>query len=202
MAQGGFAPLYSLSGGLLDKTFSECYSAVFERVCVFLGNGWRIDRRTEDKYRLILINPDYRHYSISARLENGRIILLGSVNQCRRSNTYSRCTVSPHRGAPEIARDIERKLLSDARSQIAIFEADSAGAANQREDRRNLLHLLGRLTSVYEYDRGTNVLCSITTKYGIKGDVTDRYGGYQLNLNQLSKDQLIKVVGILSTLER
>lgn len=186
----------------MDNTFSERYSAVFERVCVFLGNGWRIDRRIEDKYRIILINPDYRPFSISARLENGRIILLGSVKQCYRSNTYSRCTVSPHRSAPGIARDIEDKLLSDARNQIAIFKADSAGAANQREERRNLLHLLGLLTSVYQYDRGTNLLCTITTQDGIKGDVTDRNGSYQLNLNQLSTDQLIKVVGLLSSLER
>lgn len=186
----------------MDKTFNERYTAVFERVCVFLGNGWRIDRRIEDGYRLTLINPDYRHYSITARLEKGRIILSGSVNKYRHSNSYSRCTVSPTRGAAEIAGDIRRKVLQNARHQIAIFEADCAGEQQQREDRRNLMHMLGRLTDVYEYDRSTNVLCSITTSHGIKGDVTDRYGGYQLNLSQLSKDQLIKVVALISTLER
>ncbi|CAH0297146.1 hypothetical protein SRABI13_04257 [Erwinia aphidicola] len=72
----------------------------------------------------------------------------------------------------------------------------------QREDRKNLIHLLGRILDVYEYDRGTNVLCGITSAHGIRGDVTDRYGGYQLNLTDLSKDQLIKVVGLISNLER
>lgn len=186
----------------MSNTFTERYAHFFEQVCPLLGTGWRIDYRQNDIYRMILMNPDYRNYTISVRYEKERFCLMGSVSKCRRNDTYSACTVSTMRNAASVAGDIRRKILTEARSIISIYEADRAGAEMQREDRKNLIHLLGRIMDVYEYDRGTNVLCGITSAHGIRGDVTDRYGGYQLNLTDLSKDQLIKVVGLISNLER
>nr|HBY1206004.1 hypothetical protein [Klebsiella pneumoniae] len=60
----------------MEKTFFARYEAVFNRVCAFLGDGWKIDRRTEDAYRINLVNPALRHYSIGARLEKDRIHLI------------------------------------------------------------------------------------------------------------------------------
>lgn len=189
----------------MEKPFFACYEAVFNRVCTFLGDGWKIDRRTEDAYRINLVNPAFRHYSILARLEKDRIHLTGGVRSrsARSSGGYSACTVSPMRDPWGIAQDIRRKILHDAEKQIAYFEADRAGAQKVQDDRRILINLVGQLVEVQNYGGYYDVLCHIKTPGGISGDVCEMYGkAYQLKLGDLSKDQLIKVIGFLSTLER
>lgn len=49
----------------------------------------------------------------------------------------------------------------------------------------------------------TMMCCAISKPPKITGDVCEMYGeAYRLKLSDLSKDQLIKVIGFLSTLER
>lgn len=189
----------------MEKTFFSRYEAVFNRVCTFLGDGWKIDRRTEDAYRINLVNPAFRHYSIFARIEKDRIHLTGGVRSrsARSSGGYSACTVSPMRDPWGIAQDIRRKILPDAEKQIAYFEADRAGAQKIQDDRRILINLVGQLVEVQNYGGYYDVLCHIKTPGGISGDVCEMYGkAYRLKLGDLSKDQLIKVIGFLSTLGR
>ncbi len=102
-----------------------------------------------------------------------------------------------------IAQDIRRKILPDAEKQIAYFEADRAGAQKIQDDRRILINLVGQLVEVQNYGGYYDVLCHIKTPGGISGDVCEMYGkAYRLKLDDLSKDQLIKVIGFLSTLGR
>jgi len=186
----------------MENTFRARYETIFSRVCAILGDNWRIDRRLQEQHRISLINPGYRNYSISARLEKDRIHLVGGVRNFHRSNTYSSCTVSPRREAWAIAQDIKRKILVDAATQIATFEADRSGAARLEEDNRILVNLLKKMASVTEYHNIYDVLCRVRTAQGICGDVKlPLSNGYRLNLDGLSKDQLIKVIGFLSTLD-
>ena len=185
------------------NTFLVRYEAVFNRVCAFLGDGWRIDRRREDSYRIYLVNPEYRNYSISARLEKDRIHLLGSVQRSRRSNSYASCTVSPMREAWGIAQDIKRKILLNARENIADHEADRAEEQRIQDERRILVNLLSRLVGVQQYSGYYGGLCHISTVAGLSGKVDEIYGkAYRFEIDGLSKDQLIKLAGFLSTLER
>jgi hypothetical protein len=184
-------------------SFNEQYTPIFNRVCAFLGNGWRIDKRIPaDAYRISLMNPAFKNYSIGVRMDKGRIILVGGVRRGHRSNEHSRCTVAPTRDPWGIAEDIKRKILIDAAQQIATADADQAGMARQREEKRLVIGLLSRLVETRNYDGYYGVLCSIRMQ-GMTGDVSEGYGDtYKLKLDALSKDQLIRVVGFLSTLER
>lgn len=187
----------------MQSNFFARYETLFNRVCVFLGGGWRIDRRTEDTYRIYLINPAYRNYSISARLEKDRIHLFGGVQASRRGNSYASCTVSPARAAWGIAKDIQSKILVNAREHIAHFEADRAGEQALQDERRLLVHLLSRLTDVEQYTGYYGGLCYFGTAHGLRGKIDEVCSGsYRLTIGDLDKTQIIKLVGFLTTLER
>ncbi|EDM7166968.1 hypothetical protein CV935_22690 [Salmonella enterica subsp. enterica serovar Litchfield] len=187
----------------MERNFFLKYESIFNRVCVFLGEGWKIDRRIQDDYRIHLIHPDYRNYSISARLENNKIKLLGCVHLTRRGNQFSSCSVSPLRDAIGIARDIKRKILCNAREQISFYEADTKGERLLREEREYTINLLSRLVDAKRYEGYYGGLCQIKTNHGITGKVDDTKGViYRLELDDLNKDQLIKLIGFISTLER
>lgn len=185
----------------MSVTFRERYQSVFIRVCAFLGEGWRIDKRNEDSHRIYLINPAYRNYTIVARLEKNRVYLLGSVKACKRSNTYSKCTVSPEREPWAIAKEIEKRILIDAEKQIATYQADEAGEQQLKEERRILIHLLSQIAHTSPYTGYYGGLCSIETASGVSAEVKDIYGKeYKVTASHLTKDQLIKLIGFLSTL--
>lgn len=187
----------------MDNAFFSRYEVVFNRVCAFLGDGWRIDRCREDCYRIYLVNPAYRNYSISASLKKDRISLFGSVPKARRGNSYDSCTVSPLRDAAGIAQDIKRKILVNARKHIDHFDADLSGEKQRREERQIVTNLLSRLVDVQKYTGYYGGLCHIKTAQGNGGKVDEICSGnYRLEVCDLSTDQLIKLVGFLSTLER
>ncbi|HFI5865918.1 TPA: hypothetical protein ACGRQO_004352 [Escherichia coli] len=52
------------------SNFKKNYEAVFMRVCAFLGETWRIDKRdTACDDRIVMINPELKGYQLIARLE-------------------------------------------------------------------------------------------------------------------------------------
>ncbi|WP_051225651.1 hypothetical protein [Photorhabdus temperata] len=183
--------------------FNEKYEPIFNRVCAFLGKGWRIDKRDKpDFYRIRLMNPALKNYSISVRLEKDRLILTGGVIRSNRYCQYSTCSVSPSRWPWGIAEDIKKKILVDADKQIAFAAADQVEVNRLRKEKCQVIHLLSRLVDTSDYNGCCGVMCSIKVQ-GISGDVAEGYGEtYKLKLHDLSKDQLIKIVGFLSNLER
>lgn len=187
----------------MDNTFKEKYESVFARVCVFLGSGWRIDRReSDDNYRITLMNPALKNYTITARMEKDRIHLVGGVRRSRRVISCSSCSVAVSRLPHDIAREIKRKILVDAEKQIAECELDIATEARTKEEREQVINLVSRLVETRSYNGYYGVMCCFKSQ-GITGDVAEGYQNtYKLKLHDLSKDQLIKVVGFLSTLER
>ena len=101
-----------------------------------------------------------------------------------------------------IAEDIKRKILVDAEQQIATAAADMAGINQQHEEKRQVIGLLSRLVETRNYEGYYGIMCSIRAQ-GLSGEVAEGYGNtYKLKLDALSKDQLIKIVGFISTLER
>ncbi|EOY9774686.1 TPA: hypothetical protein ACV5BL_004420 [Enterobacter hormaechei subsp. steigerwaltii] len=185
----------------MNNTFFTRYETTFMRVCALLGDGWRIDRRTEDCYRIRLINPDYRHYAIIARMEKDRIFLIGSVSGSQRGNSYDSCTVSPVRAITGIADDIKRKILINARKHIEHFETDRAGAKAQRDEKQIMVHLLSNLLDVQQYTGYYGGLCHIKSASGLSGKIDDELSaGYRLAIGGLDKTQLIKLAGFISTL--
>ncbi|KFW97554.1 hypothetical protein [Pectobacterium carotovorum] len=187
----------------MATTFYESMMPVFKRVCAFLGNGWRVDqRRDDDSYRIHLFTPALPNYGITVRHEKDRLILTGSPLRHQSYNDYSCCTVAPTRDPCGIARDIKKKILADAQKLCDKAAADLAGSYAMKEERKILLNLLTRLIETRDYDNYHGVLCEIRA-HSIRGDVLEGYGDtYNLKLSGLSKDQLIKLAGFISTLER
>lgn len=103
------------------KTFKSTYLSLFERVCGFLDNGWRINKLHQDEeHRIKLLNPTLKNYSIVARKEKDRIMIYGSVDYYHyRYGKLAKCSVSLTRNASTIAQDIKRKVLITAVDEIS-----------------------------------------------------------------------------------
>lgn len=184
-------------------TFNETFIPVFKRVCSALGDGWRFDqRRADELYRIFLFTPALPNYSIVVLQEKDRLILTGSPKRSRSYNDYSRCTVALTREPRAIAQDIRKKILAYAPQQIDKAAADLAGRMEQKEDRQILLNLLSRLIETRDLQNRNGILCELKAQC-IRGYVSERYqGSYNLELSGLGKDQLIKLAGFISMLER
>lgn len=187
----------------MADSFSTRYFDFFTRVCAFLGDGWRLDRRDlHYGYRILMINPAYQNYSISAKMEKNRIHLFGNVQKYSGCGEYSSCSVSPSRQPWEIAEDIKRKILIDAKRQIALYEEERTKRQQQKDDREILIHALSRLVKAERYSFYDGYrLCSVEASNGIYGSVREGNSGFALEVTKLSADQLIKVIGFISTLQ-
>ena len=186
----------------MADSFSTRYIDLFTRVCAFLGEGWRLDRR-EPQYghQILMMNPAFKHYAISARLEKNRIHLFGNVQKYSGCGEWSSCTVSPNRQPWEIAEDIRRKILVDAKRQIALYEKERAERQQKKDDRAILIHALSQLVKAERYSfYDGHRLCSVEASNGIYGSVREGNSGFTLEVTKLSTDQLIKLVGFVSTL--
>lgn len=180
------------------STFQELYLDNFKQVCLFLGGKWCVNSLDkENSHQIKLTSPDFRNFAIRVRLDNGRICITGSVIHSRGSRKGLACTVSPDRPARQIARDIQRKILSAAPPLIA--EALKWETEHQQdvELARYTKALIGKLAHVSSNYAG---LCC--WKSGdIYGDVSHGYKDmYSMKIAQLSTENLIKVIGFISTL--
>ncbi|WGL99768.1 hypothetical protein QE177_15015 (plasmid) [Arsenophonus sp. aPb] len=182
-----------------NKTFKSQYSSLFERVCIFLGNGWRIDKLEQNcAHRLKLTSANYRHYAIFARLENNRIILTGSIDYYYyRYAKSSQCTVSPMRSATAIAKDINRKILITAINEIK--KANDYHQEKQQDDEHRQI-VKGMLRRLVKLTPCWNTMTGFNTSNGIDGTIRESYKGYGVQFNGLTTEQLIKLIGFVSVL--
>lgn len=115
------------------KTSKSAYLSLFECVCVFLGDGWRINKLHQDEENQIrLMNPILKNYSIVARQEQDRIMIYGSIDYYYyRYGKLAKCSVSLTRNARAIAQDIKRKILI-----TAVDEISKANEHHQKENEK------------------------------------------------------------------
>ncbi|MQL50034.1 MULTISPECIES: hypothetical protein [Photorhabdus] len=174
--------------------FKKNFTNTFEVVCKFLGDGWRVDKLEPGyEYRIKLTSLNFKHFVIVATMEKGRIQISGGVSH----GVWCVCSVSTRRQPLAIARDIKRKILSSALGQIELLEAEIKKNQKRTEEREIVKSSIG---CVVELQPNYYDLCSF--KHGrIHGTVKESYDGcYNLHLSCLSKDELIYLVGFLSTL--
>lgn len=185
----------------METPFSIRYLEFFNRVCAFLGDGWRVDRRDlENGHRILISNPAYQYFSITVRMTKGRFHIFGSVPKYTGCD-WSSCTAAPNRQPWEIAEDIRRKILVNARRQIQLYMAEKTERQKKIDSREILIHSLSKLVRATRYsDYNRSGLCSLEAPNGIYGGVKESNHGYSLELSRLSTDQLIKVIGFISTL--
>ena len=186
--------------------FRTQYLDYFKRIAHHLGKGWRVvTLPTEKKYFITLINPELRHFEVTAqRGKNSRLHISSGIRQDY--HTYSKhwCTVSPDRPPSHIAGDIKRKLLAHAFDE----NAEEIERRNKREGNSEataiLLAALGRLVEVDSDTRTNGTFCNFVHKgAGIKGKVEGKleWGYFELRLAGLPPEKLVKIIGFLTTLE-
>lgn len=178
--------------------FKQRNTDKFDLVCRILGEGWRINKLDEYDHQIKLTSPDYKHYSIFIREQKGRLIINGSVDY--RYYSYSKgqsCSVSLTRPVRQLAADIKKKILTDAHERIAeAVSYRNKMKSNQDEDSQ-VKALLGKLVDVSDY---YNRLCAFNHKK-IRGSVDCRfYRDFDVEITNLDKEQLFKLMGFISTL--
>ncbi|EGY28701.1 hypothetical protein Rin_00013620 [Candidatus Regiella insecticola 5.15] len=181
------------------KTFKSEYLPLFERVCVFLGEGWRVNKlQQNDEHQIKLTNPTLKNYSIVARLVKNRIMIYGSIDyHYYHYGKLAKCTISLTRNARAVAKDIKRKVLITAVDEINKANQFHQKERENKEQKRILKGMLAQQVKLKFYH---NAITDIVASSGINGRVKDGYDGYQLKLYRLTTDQLIEIVGFISLL--
>lgn len=177
--------------------FYQKYKELFNVVCRLLGDGWRINLLDNCENRIKLTSPMYKTYSVFVRQEKGRISISGSVDSRYYRGSYHSCTVATNREASAIANTIKNKIICDAQEQIQLAQDAKNSYQKKINDKQILKDLISRLVNIQSRNGS---LCGFIHE-GLNCAVDERYSGkYRLDIDNLDKDKLIKVVGFLSTL--
>ncbi len=182
-------------------SFKEQYEQLFSEVGYAMGNKWRVNQLTERTDVIKLTSSEFVGLSIYVRRDGDRLVITGHVAAHWSYNACSRCTVSVKRPARQIAADIMRKILPDGRKWLDEANEYQVKVKAKKESDSILKGLLGNLVAVsygYQYN---NTFCHWDHNQ-ISGSIEeDCYDGYyRLKAHKLSKDELIRVIGFISTL--
>lgn len=177
-------------------SFSERYTSVFQSVCRILGNGWKVNMTNKYDHRIVLFTPNLKKFTISIRIEKERLIIVGSVDSRVWRSPSHLCTVSAKRDPAGIARDIKTKILP-----TAVLEVEEASLyENERDDvREHKKIVLNMLSKLVELTPHNNSLTGIKTEHGLRGVITEHGDGYRLQCSCLSTEQLIKMIGFMTS---
>lgn len=181
------------------SNFQERYTPLLETVCRMLGNGWKVNHIRSWEHRVFITSPNFKHYSISVAYDKGRLKFLGSVDSRLCRVAAHSCSVCPKRDQSSIAADIQRKIISYAPDEIAKTINYEQGYKDSQEHKIILKGMLSRLVSLSSC---YNALTAYTTSSGIRGRVEERGSGYELRIDDLSTDELIRIVGFVSEMKR
>ncbi|MGL6551444.1 hypothetical protein ACSZN3_21565 [Aeromonas hydrophila] len=174
----------------------------FIKICFYLGPDWRVNQNESSNYTTItLINPNYRFINIIAKPEKGGLIRLfgGPNRKVYEYGNSAKCNFSRSRSPLSVAGDIKRKILPHVIKLNG--EAKEYTEREKKLKERDLIlkDLLSKVAKVRF--GGYNQFCEIYGA-GFRGDVSKRYGNhFDLSLNGLTMDQLIKVAAFVGQLE-
>ncbi len=153
-----------------------------------LGDGWQSvfgDNAYHDDAQLHGPDGEQGHLRWDGYATKGRVAISGSLdNELYQHKPYNAkvpsITVAEAKSAVQIARDIERRLLSDYRALLATVRASKAASDKAEAERSELLELLpsvlGPGTERWTHNRRDELHIG---KYGdqIHGSVEATYGG-------------------------
>ncbi|EJI2508417.1 hypothetical protein NFG91_001239 [Salmonella enterica] len=181
-------------------SFKEQHEKLLDSVCRAMGNRWRVNQLTNRTDCVTLTSPEFKGLTLDVRKDyphDDRLSISGHVPDHWSYRYCGKCTVSVNRPARQIAADIVRKVLPKARKWIEEANEYQAKKAAEREEKEQTKGLLQRLVNV---SRGHQVLCCWDTNK-INGSVdVNCYGTYRLMANALTKDEMIRIIGFISTL--
>lgn len=183
------------------KSFKERYEPVFDIVCRCLGDNWRINLLDNDNYRINITSNRFMGFSIHVREEKNRFTIMGSFDsRIHRGKIYT-CTVSKDRNPVHIADDIKRKIIVFAQNEIHKAKESEAQAKEKKEQDLIVKSMLSRLFTMHSSWQ-SGVIGSFKSDNGLDGIIRKTYSGYKIEIDRLSVDNLIKLAGMITTLER
>lgn len=181
--------------------FKEQYEELFNAVTHCMGNSWRVNQLTERTDVIKLTSPAYSGLSLYVRRDSDRLVITGHVPAHWSYCACSRCTVSVNRPARQIAADIMRKILPDGFKWLDEAREYQAKVKAKKESDAILKGLLSNLVDVSEGYSHNHTFCFWETNKidgSVEEDCYESY--YRLKANRLTKDELIRVIGFISTL--
>ena len=182
------------------SNFAESYTPFLTTVFHLIGKGWKIDHRDcLNTHRVKVINPEYRHLMILVGIEKQRLSV--SIHADRKISPYvesHNCSLSLSRDAVSVARQIELKITAHAAEMMRLASQHHRDLQNQEEEDLILRNCLSRF---FRLQNAFNSLFGFRKK-NISGSIRSPFSGnYALKLENLTKDQLIKISGFISTFE-
>lgn len=183
------------------KNFNERYQSVFDIVCRCLGDNWRINLLTEDSYRIKITSNQFMGFSIHIREDKNRFSIMGNFeSRIHRGKIYS-CTVSKERNPVHIANDIKRKIIAFAQNEIREAKEKEEKEKGKKEQDLIVTNMLSRLFTMHKSWQ-SGVIGSFKSDNGLDGMIRKTSKGYKIEIDRLSIDNLIKLAGMISTLEK
>lgn len=183
------------------KNFNERYQSIFDIVCRCLGDNWRINLLNNDNYRIKITSNLFMEFSIHIREEKNRFSIMGSYDsRIHRGKIYS-CTVSKDRNPIHIANDIKRKIIAFAQNEIREAKEHKEKEKEKKEQELIVKNMLSRLFTIHS-NWQNGVIGSFKSDNGLNGVIRETSSGYKIEIDKLSVDNLIKLAGMITTLER
>ncbi|EBU7763813.1 hypothetical protein DK750_02970 [Salmonella enterica subsp. enterica serovar Rovaniemi] len=182
-------------------SFKSQHEKLFTVVAHLLGGKWRVNQLTERTDVIKMTSSEFSGLDLYVRQEKNRFVITGHVKAHWSYNACSRCTVSTERPARQIASDIRRKILPDGYKWLVEANEYQAKKKAKKESDNILKGVLGNLAKVSEGYHHNNTFCfwdSNKISGSIEEICYDDY--YRLKVNELTKDELIRVIGFISTL--
>ncbi|MEY0290325.1 hypothetical protein AB7303_19690 [Providencia rettgeri] len=183
------------------KNFNERYQSVFEIVCRCLGDNWRINLLDNDTYRIKITSNQFMGFSIHVREEKNRFSIMGSFDSRIHRGEIHSCTVSKDRNPVHIAEDIKRKIIVFAHDEINKAKESKVKEQEKKEQDLIVKNMLSRLFTMHSSWQ-SGVIGSFKSDNGLDGMIRKTYSGYKIEVDKLSVDNLIKLAGMITTLER
>ncbi|EAW8083203.1 hypothetical protein DPY59_08545 [Salmonella enterica subsp. enterica serovar Agbeni] len=182
-------------------SFKSQHEKLFTVVAHLLGGKWRVNQLTERTDVIKMTSSEFSGLDLYVRQEKNRFVITGHVKAHWSYNACSRCTVSTERPARQITSDIRRKILPDGYKWLV--EANEYQARKRRKSEEDLIlkGVLGNLVDVSNGYSHNHTFCFWESNK-IDGSVEESCyeSYYRLKANRLTKDELIRVIGFISTL--
>ncbi|PHM59542.1 hypothetical protein [Xenorhabdus ishibashii] len=147
-----------------------------------------------------LTSPKYKDYSVCVRKEKDRLIIHGSIDTSLFSTADHQCTVSDKRKPEQIARDITRKILNHLDEEIQEYKKNIEEYEIEKEKERILKGMISRFGSLTPHYNAFTGFNTVNKIYGFVEKYSRRRDDYNLKIKNLTTDQLIKIIGFITTL--
>lgn len=179
------------------KSFKEQYEELFNSVARAMGHSWRVNQLDQRTDRIKLTSSECSGYYLDVCRTEDRISISAYVPEHNQYGYCSKCTVSTTRPARQIAADIIRKVQPEAQKCAVQAAEYQASKKAMYEDDEILKGVLRRLVNV---SSGHQVFCCWDL-HKLHGAIEqDWHKNYRLKVQDLTKDELIRIIGFISTL--